>query len=77
MLIFSMRVKSKLKELMKSRGLDSQLQLSKDTGVSPGAIGRMYRDQLRRIDVETVNKLSSYFQITDIADLLELVPDDE
>ena len=70
-------MRCKLKEVMDSRGIQSQLELSKAVGVSPGTIGRMYRDQLSRLDFETVDKITEFFNITDISELFELAPNDE
>ena len=53
------------KEFMDKKGL-SQLEVASGASVTPGAVGRMYRNQLNRIDVTTIDKVTEYLGITDI-----------
>jgi transcriptional regulator with XRE-family HTH domain len=66
-----MKVKCKLKAVLDERGL-SQLEVANGAGVTPGAVGRMYRNQLSRLDFETVDKVTDYLGITEISELFEL-----
>lgn len=70
-----MLMKCKLQKIMDERGL-SQLQVAKGASVTPGAVGRMYRNQLNRIDTTTVDKVTDYLGITDIRDIFELVQEE-
>jgi len=65
-----MKLKCKLKELMDSREL-SQMRVAKETGLSMGTVGRLYRDQLNRADFETLEKLGDYFGCKSVSELLE------
>jgi len=65
-------MRCKLKQIMDSRGL-SQLEVAKGAGVTPGAVGRMYRNQLNRIDTATIDKVTDYLGIVEISDIFELV----
>lgn len=68
-----MQLRCKLKEIMDARGL-SQLAVAKGAQVTPGSVGRMYRDHLSRIDNETVDKITTYLGITKIQDFFEFIP---
>ncbi len=60
----------KLKELMDAENIN-QLQLSEKTGLAPTTIGRLYRNQASRFDVETLEKLADYFQLKTVNELME------
>jgi|GEM_PF-1035564 putative transcriptional regulator len=66
-----MRLNCKLKELMDSQNI-TQTALAEKTGLSPGTIGRLYRNQVTRIDEKTVEALCRYFQIRNISDLFQI-----
>jgi DNA-binding Xre family transcriptional regulator len=70
-----MLMKCKLQEIMDKRGL-RQLEVAKGASVTPGAVGRMYRSQLNRIDTITVDKVTDYLGITDISDIFEPVKEE-
>lgn len=65
-----MRVICKVKQLMDSRGL-SQLQVSRETGINPAAIGKLYRNQITRYDTNTLETLGEYFGCKSISELIE------
>ena len=67
-----MKLKSKLPELMKKRGLD-QKTLAAKTGLSPTTVGKLYRNHFDRIDNHTVKTLCKYFGLHKLDDLLEVV----
>jgi putative transcriptional regulator len=66
-----MRVFCKLKGLMDAKGI-TQLALAEATGLAPSTIGRLYRNQVTRIDTSTVIALSEFFDLQSISELLEL-----
>ena len=61
----------KLKNLMEKREI-SQLALAEATGLAPGTIGRLYRNQVTRIDESTLKALCKYFQLKSISDVFEI-----
>jgi putative transcriptional regulator len=66
-----MRVICKVKQLMDARGL-SQLQVSRETGINPAAISKLYRNQITRYDTKTLETLAEYFGCRSISELIEL-----
>jgi len=67
-------IKSNLPMLMASRRIRSINKLSKETGVSANALGRLYDGTNVRIDYATIEALCAYFNCG-IGDLLEYVTD--
>jgi putative transcriptional regulator len=67
-----MKLKSKLPELMKEKGVD-QKTVAAATGLSPTTVGKLYRSHFDRIDNHTVTTLCKYFGLRKLDDLLELV----
>lgn len=49
----------------------SQRQLSRDTGLSPNTINKLFTNQFERVDVNTIEVLCNYLK-RDIGDLFEL-----
>jgi putative transcriptional regulator len=62
-----------LSKLMGERRLKIA-DVARDTGISRGALTRIYNETAERLDVESLDKLCSYFGCT-ISDLLEHTPD--
>ncbi len=56
---------------MDKKGI-TQLALAEATGLAPSTIGRLYRNQLTRIDMTTVITLSAFFNLKSINELIEL-----
>jgi transcriptional regulator with XRE-family HTH domain len=56
---------------MESKSL-TQLALSEATGLAPSTIGRLYRNQLTRIDTSTIITLSTFFRLQSISELIEI-----
>lgn len=50
----------------------TQLALSEATGLAPSTIGRLYRNQLTRIDTSTIITLSTFFNLQSISELIEI-----
>ncbi|BAY29739.1 helix-turn-helix transcriptional regulator [Calothrix sp. FACHB-1219] len=63
-------VHCKIKDLMDSQGI-SQLRLAEETGLSPGTIGRLYRNQVSRIDSSTLVALAKYFGLKSVSQIIE------
>ncbi len=66
-----MRVVCKLKGLMDTRGI-TQVALAEATGLAPSTVGRLYRNQVTRIDISTVTALSEFFDLQSISELFEI-----
>jgi transcriptional regulator with XRE-family HTH domain len=66
-----MKLNCKLRDLMDKQNM-SQLALSEATGLAPGTIGKLYRNQVTRFDENTVKTLCLYFGLKSISDLLEI-----
>ncbi len=56
---------------MDSKGI-TQLALAEATGLAPSTIGRLYRNQISRIDTSTVITLSEFFDLQSISELIEI-----
>lgn len=68
------KVICKLKSLMDEREI-SQLALAESTGLAPSTVGRLYRNQISRIDCQTVVALCDFFNLKTISDLIEIQQD--
>jgi putative transcriptional regulator len=66
-----MKVICHLAKLMKEKGL-SQAGLAEATGLSPNTVGKLYRNQFSRIDVETIMTLCDYLGCQSINELIEI-----
>lgn len=67
-------IKCHLPMLMAEKKIRSLNKLSRETGVSAPALGRLYDGTNIRIDYSTIEALCSYFECS-IGELLEYVPD--
>jgi putative transcriptional regulator len=47
--------------------------VSRDTGINRGTITRLYNETATRVELEVIDKLCDYFDIT-VAELFERVP---
>ena len=65
-----MRVICKLKNLMDAKEI-SQLELAEKTGLAPSTIGRLYRNQISRVDIATLTVLGEYFNLNSISEIIE------
>ncbi|MDZ7966387.1 MULTISPECIES: helix-turn-helix domain-containing protein [unclassified Nostoc] len=66
-----MKLICKLKNLMEKEGI-SQLALSQATGLAPGTVGKLYRNQVNRIDERTIKEICKYFRLKSVSDLFEI-----
>ena len=51
-------------------------RLAELTGIRPNTIGDLYREDVKKIDIQTLNKLCKVFNC-EIGELLEYVPDND
>ena len=70
--IEGMKLRTKLPELMKARGLD-QKTLAAHTGLSPTTVGKLYRNHFDRLDNHTITTLCKYFGLKKLDDLIQIV----
>lgn len=64
----------RLKELYKERGV-TQKQVSEEIGIRSGTLSGLANNMRTSWDVEILNKLLAYFEIEDIRELIEYIPD--
>jgi putative transcriptional regulator len=69
-----MRLTIKVKKLMEEKGV-SQKEIASITGLSPTTVSKVVRNQIDRIDRNTVEILCKYFEISSINDFFELIPE--
>jgi transcriptional regulator with XRE-family HTH domain len=65
-----MKIICKLRALMDSHGIN-QLQLAELTGLAPSTIGRLYRNQITRIDASTLIALAKYFDLKSVSEIID------
>ena len=68
-------IRIKLCELM-GREKMTRKKLSELTGIRPNTIGDLYIEDIKKIDIQALDKICSVFQC-DISDVLEYIPDDK
>jgi putative transcriptional regulator len=68
-------IRIKLCELMGKEKM-TRKHLAELTGIRPNTIGDLYREDVRKIDFHTLNKLCQVFNC-EVGDLLEYTPDDK
>ena len=64
--------------LLRSMGKEkmTRKRLAELTGIRPNTIGDLYREDVKKIDIQTLNKLCKVFNC-EIGELLEYVPDND
>lgn len=68
-------IKIKLSEQLGKKRM-SRRELAQLVGVRPNTIGDMYNDNVKRLDVATLNKICTVLNC-DICDILEFTKDEE
>lgn len=68
-------IKIKLCEIM-GREKMTRKKLAELTGVRPNTIGDLYRENVRKIDLQALDKICEVFKC-DISDILEYVPENK
>ena len=51
--------------------------ISKETGLSQGAIIRLKNCKFERVHLSTLEKLCRYFEVTSLSDLIQFVPEEK
>lgn len=69
----SMKIISKLPELMQAKGIRDQKTPTQQTGLSPTTVVKLYRSEFRRIDEKTILTLYNFFDSKSLSDLIEIV----
>ena len=67
-------IKFKVDQLMKRQSYETQLSLAEAAGIHPTRIGPIIHGTVRRLDIETLDKLCRALKCQP-NDLLEYVPD--
>ncbi len=65
-------IRIKLSELMGKEKM-TRKHLAELTGIRPNTIGDLYREDVKKIDIQTLNKLCEVFDCK-VGELLEYVP---
>ena len=60
----------KVRDLMDAQGI-TQTKLAEETGLAPSTVGRLYRNQVSRIDSDTLVALAKYFNLKSVAEIIE------
>lgn len=68
-------IRIKLSELLGKRRM-SRRELAQLIGVRPNTVGDMYNDNVKRLDIVTLNKICTVLDC-DISDILEFTRDEE
>ena len=68
-------IKIKLSEIM-GREKMTRKRLSELTGIRPNTIGDLYREDVKKIDLQTLDKICAVFDCC-VSDLIEYIPDDK
>lgn len=68
-------IRIKLSELLGKKRM-SRRELAQMVGVRPNTIGDMYHDNVKRLDISTLDKICTVLNC-DICDILEFIKDEE
>ena len=68
-------IRIKLSELLGKKRM-SRRELAQLIGVRPNTVGDMYNDNVKRLDITTLNKICTVLEC-DISDILEFTKDEE
>ena len=68
-------IRIKLCELMGKEKM-TRKYLAELTGVRPNTIGDLYREEVKKIDIQTLDKICKVFEC-EIGDILEYIPEDK
>lgn len=68
-------IRIKLCELM-GKAKMTRKHLSELTGIRPNTIGDLYKEDVKKLDIDAINRICKVFKCG-IGDLLEYVPSDE
>lgn len=66
-------IKIKLSDLLGKHKM-TQTSLANSAKIRPATISKMYYEEVKRLDIEQLNRICSVFEC-EISDLLEYIPD--
>lgn len=68
-------IKIKISQLLSEHKM-TQRELAQMTGIRPNTISMLYHETIKRLDIDMINTLCKTFNITNMNDLMEYLPDD-
>jgi len=66
----------KIRYQLNKRGM-TQAELSHITGIRPNAVSMLARGYIERLNIDHIERIANALDITDINELVELVPESE
>ncbi|HHT7153729.1 MULTISPECIES: helix-turn-helix domain-containing protein [Bacillus cereus group] len=71
------RIEVKLRDILKSRGMDQKDLIDKDNGLSTRTISELASGKMKRYPKEVLEKIADKLNITDMNELLLIVEAEE
>ncbi|MBK5505077.1 MULTISPECIES: helix-turn-helix domain-containing protein [Bacillus] len=71
------RIKVKLRDILKSRGMDQKDLIDDENGLSTRTISELASGKMKRYPKEALEKIADKLNITDMNELLLIVEDEE
>ncbi|WP_017150905.1 helix-turn-helix domain-containing protein [Bacillus bingmayongensis] len=71
------RIEVKLRDILKSRGMDQKDLIDDDNGLSTRTISELASGKMKRYPKEALEKIADKLNITDMNELLLIVEDDQ
>ncbi|HDR8094253.1 helix-turn-helix domain-containing protein [Bacillus cereus] len=71
------RIEVKLRDILKSRGMDQKDLIDKDNGLSTRTISELASGKMKRYPKEALEKIADKLNITDMNELLLIVEAEE
>ncbi|PDZ47069.1 helix-turn-helix domain-containing protein [Bacillus wiedmannii] len=71
------RIEVKLRDILKSRGMDQKDLIDNDNGLSTRTISELASGKMKRYPKEALEKIADKLNITDMNELLLIVEDEE
>ncbi|MGK0531455.1 helix-turn-helix domain-containing protein [Bacillus sp. 'calajunan'] len=71
------RIEVKLRDILKSRGMDQKDLIDDDNGLSTRTISELTSGKMKRYPKEVLEKIADKLNITDMNELLLIVKDEE
>ncbi|MFL1665318.1 helix-turn-helix domain-containing protein [Bacillus cereus] len=71
------RIEVKLRDILKSRGMDQKDLIDDDNGLSTRTISELASGKMKRYPKEALEKIADKLNITDMNELLSIVENEE
>ncbi|PEP48941.1 transcriptional regulator [Bacillus wiedmannii] len=71
------RIEVKLRDILKSRGMDQKDLIDDENGLSTRTISELASGKMKRYPKEAIEKIADKLNITDMNELLLIVEDEE